>query len=250
MRSVWGTPYDVAVDSTNHNVYVALGTGGIVEIDESGDANTGKVVQTIAYTAYSLAVDSTSHALLYAFGGTATTFAIIDESGDANTGKVVAQPQIAGGDVIVATVVVADPSTHFLYLSGEDLTQDTVTGWVFDEANDGHTGQSAPGIFGDALAVDPSTHLVFAAFSPGGPTGTVPGQVVAFGTAPGTPSAPSAATENGSALVTFRPPPQRHRPRHRVQDHRDRLDQRREWGPDGGRLDLQPDHGGGPDQWG
>ena len=139
-----GTPYDVAVDSTNHNVYVALGTGGIVVIDESGDANTGKVVQTIAYTAYSLAVDSTSHAL-YAFGGTATTFAIIDESGDANTGKVVAQPQIAGGDVIVATAAVADPSTHFLYLSGEDLTQDTVTGWVFDEANDGHTGQSAPG---------------------------------------------------------------------------------------------------------
>jgi hypothetical protein len=168
----------IAVDSSNHNVYVGF-ANHIAVIDESGDANNGQIVHTIPVAAQTLTVDTATHAV-YAFASVATSLAVIDESGDANTGTVTSHPQIPGGDDFEAYAETVDPTTHYVYATGSDLTQGTLTGFVIDERNDGHTGQviSAP-IAGHAIAVDPSTHLVFAAGSPG-----TPGSVDVVGTAP------------------------------------------------------------------
>jgi hypothetical protein len=153
-------PYGMAVDSVNHHLYVALGSGGIDVVDESGDATNGQIIQQIAYPAETVAVDSSTHNV-YAFGTNSTSFATIDESGDSNTGTVVAQQSIPGGDAYTAYSAVVDSSNHYLYVDALDVTANAVTGFAVDEANDLRHGDTVMGAIGGSdLAVDPSTHIV------------------------------------------------------------------------------------------
>jgi YVTN family beta-propeller protein len=154
----------VAVDPSNHNVYVtnvgSVAFGTVSVIDESGDAHTGTVVATIpvGLAPGAVAVDPSNHNV-YVANQESGTVRVIDESGDAHTGTVVATIAVGGFPLGVAV----DPTTHNVYVTDERDPGGTVS--VIDESGDAHTGTVVATIpVGENpyhVAVDPSTHNLY-----------------------------------------------------------------------------------------
>jgi YVTN family beta-propeller protein len=166
-------PSAIAVDPTNHNVYVttygnpSYYPGSVWVIDEYGGAHSGTVTATIPVgdLPYGVAVDPTNHNV-YATNAAGNTVSVIDESGDARTGTVTATIPARSPDAVAV-----DPTNHNVYVT--DLDPRTVS--VIDESGDARTGTVTATIpvglvvppgSGEApfgVAVDPSTHNVYVA---------------------------------------------------------------------------------------
>jgi DNA-binding beta-propeller fold protein YncE len=163
-------PYDVAVDPSNHNVYVTgivSGYTGVVSvIDEAGNADSGTVVDSIPFPQEptAMAVDPSTHDLYVDSEGSDYdntpvngTISVIDESGDADNGKVTATIPIVGA---YAYDVALDPSNHNLYVGYQPFGG--LPGVMVIDADNGKVTATIPvggGI--PRIAVDPSNHNVY-----------------------------------------------------------------------------------------
>ena len=158
---VGGYPDAVAVDTSTHEVYVTNGYDDTVSvIDESGDANTGKVVATVGVGEIPVAVEAdTSTHNVY----------VVNEGGDSvsvisgSTDKVTATIAVGRNPEAVAV----DSATHNVYVA--NALSNSVS--VIDESGDADTGTVTEAIsvpqFPQSVAVDPTTHNVYVASGSG-----------------------------------------------------------------------------------
>jgi DNA-binding beta-propeller fold protein YncE len=162
---VW--PQAVAVDPSNHNVYVGSdpwsGNGGTLSvIDESGDATTGKVGATIPIEGApdAVVVDPSNHNVYVASqtNDDHAYLSVIDESGDARSGTVTNLVYIGAGSYPRSLAV--DSSSHNVYIA--NYLAGTVE--VLNESGNAHTGDmTSISVGGDpyTLAVDSSNHNLY-----------------------------------------------------------------------------------------
>ncbi len=163
-------PDAVAVDPTTHNVYVADGNADTVSmIDESGDANTGKVTATIGVGSVpnALAVDP-SNQDVYVTNSQDFTVSVIQAADNTVTATLGQGTRRSEEDDGVAV----DPTSHNVYVTdkykeGEDAPIPGRTLSVIDES--GHTGSGtvianiSVGSEPVGVAVDPSNDNVYTA---------------------------------------------------------------------------------------
>ena len=165
---------EIAVDQSNHRVYVSNGSA-IFVIDGSNGPARDTVIATLDINSYApvpLAVDSSTHALYAGVGDGVVKY---DESGDAGTGQVTLVAPWEGGN---AASIGVDPVTHGVWVAWPGVADGGNSSSVslYDESGDARSGQVTATIVvpgsSDGLAVDPSTHDTYVATSPGPTVGS------------------------------------------------------------------------------
>jgi uncharacterized repeat protein (TIGR01451 family) len=169
----------VAVDPVNHNVYIA-GSGTLVVVDESGDANNGNITAKMniasRFTVLGPVTVDPINQNVYVGDPTDGTVLVVDESGDAHNGSVT-DVISAGAPNGIFEGLAVDPTTHVLYAANDATCgvyycsgDETLS--VVDESGDAHNGDVtetvdlgvgnryfALGMSG--VAIDPSTHTLY-----------------------------------------------------------------------------------------